>query len=330
MFKQLIILSLAVLVSQSSLSAKTYSGRISIDGSSTVFPISEAVAEEARSNAELRKLRVGVNFSGTGGGFKKFCNGELDITGASRPIKRVEREACKKAGVEFIELPVAFDGIAVVANKKNKCATSLTTAELKRIWEPAAKGKITSWNQIKPECDDIPLKLYGPGLDSGTFDYFTEVIVGKSKSSRPDFTKSEDDNVLVNGIEGDVGSLGYFGFAYYTENQSKLRLIKVDNGAGPVAASAKTIADGSYEPLSRPVFIYVSKKSAKRPEVKRFVEFYIDQAAELSPAVGYVALAPRGQGLYKMVQKRFESLKTGSIYTNTEGSRVILEDALRN
>lgn len=313
--------------------SKSLEGSISIDGSSTVFPISEAVAEEARSSSELRKLRVGVSSSGTGGGFKKFCKAELDITGASRPIKEVEIEACKKTGVEFIELPVAYDGIAVVAHPSNSCVETMSVETLNKIWQPAAEAKITNWKQIDPRCPDMALKLFGPGFDSGTFDYFSEVIMGKSGRSRPDFTKSEDDNVLVTGVEGEKGSLGYFGFAYYQENQSRLKLLKIDSGAGPVAPSMRSISSGDYAPLSRPIFIYVSKKSAERPEVKRFVKFYIEKAAEMATAVGYVPLGSgpeKMSSIYKQVENRFEALKLGTLFQGLEkNQKLSLEDLMK-
>lgn len=301
-----------------SVSAESLKGKISIDGSSTVYPITEAVAEEARSNADLKKVRVGVNISGTGGGFKKFCKGETDVSDASRPIKASEMETCKKNGVDYVELPIAFDGIAVVVNKSNTCIDEISVADLKRIWEPAAEGKITNWKQVSAKCPDMPLKLYGPGLDSGTFDYFTEVINGKGGSSRPDFTKSEDDNILVTGIEGDKGSLGYFGFAYYVENQAKLKVLKIKDGsAAAIEPTKQTIANASYRPLSRPIFIYVSKKSAEKPEVAAFVNFYIENASRLADAVGYVSLAHTPKEvtrIYSMIKDRFTKRTLGTVF----------------
>ena len=264
-------------------------GNIEIDGSSTVFPISQAVAEEFR---KLHKgVQVPVGISGTGGGFKRFAAGEIDIADASRPIKRSEAEAAAKNGVEYVELRVAFDGLSILVNKTNKFASCITAEELKKVWEPGSK--INKWSQVRPDWPSKPLRLYGPGTDSGTFDYFTAAIVGKEDASRPDYTASEDDNVLIQGVAGDRNSLGYFGFAYYQENIDKLKVLAVDGGNGCIEPSEQTINDGTYKPLSRPLFIYVKKKSLERPEVKAFIEFYLKNAAELSKEVGYVPLPAR-------------------------------------
>ena len=269
---------------------------IQIDGSSTVFPVTEAVAEEFQKSKK-GKVKVTVGISGTGGGFKKFCRGEIDISDASRPILKQEIDACKQSGVEFFELPVAYDALTVIVNPKNDWAPSMTVSELKKIWEPAAQGKVTNWNQVRPKWPDAPLKLFGAGADSGTFDYFTEAIVGKAKSSRGDFTASEDDNVLVQGVANDRNALGFFGFAYYIENQKKLKAVAIDGGKGPVAPSAKSVEDGTYQPLSRPIFIYVSKKAIAKPEVKEFVEFYLKNAPTLVKEVKYVALPAKAYTL---------------------------------
>jgi phosphate transport system substrate-binding protein len=261
-------------------------GNIEIDGSSTVFPISQAVAEEFRKTNPAVQVPVGI--SGTGGGFKRFSAGETDISDASRPIKQTEVDAAAKNGVEYIELAVAYDGLSILVNKSNSFVTCVTTAELKKIWEPGSK--VAKWNDVRPEWPADPIRLYGPGTDSGTFDYFTEAINGKEDASRADYTASEDDNVLVQGIAGDKNSLGYFGFAYYNENKDKLKLVAVDSGNGCVLPSEQTINDGTYKPLSRPLFIYVKKKSLERPEVKAFVTFYLENAAALSAEVGYVPL----------------------------------------
>lgn len=268
--------------------AEATSGAITIDGSSTVYPITEAVAEEYRSEASQVKVTVGV--SGTGGGFKKFSRGETDINDASRPIKEAEAATCRENNIDYVELTVAFDGLAVLVNKENTWVNDITVEELKKIWEPSAQGKITRWNQIRKEWPDEEFRLYGPGVASGTYDYFTEVIVGKSGESRGDFTASEDDNVLVQGIEGDKNALGFFGLAYYEENKERLKLVGVNAGKGVITPTVATVKDGTYSPLSRPVFIYVSKKAAARPEVKSFVEFYITSAAELVQDVGYIPL----------------------------------------
>jgi len=264
---------------------------VKIDGSSTVYPITEAVAEEFQK-AKKNAIKVTVGISGTGGGFKKFCRGEIDISDASRPILKKEIDDCKAAGVEYIELPIAYDALTVVINPKNDWIKSLSVAELKAMWEPSAQGKVTSWKQINPAWPDRPLKLFGPGADSGTFDYFTEAVNGKSKSSRGDFTASEDDNVLVQGVARDVGGLGFFGFAYYEENHDKLKAVPIvaAEGKPAVSPSIKTVVDGSYQPLARPIFIYVNAKSADKPEIKEFVEFYMKNAAALTKEVKYIAL----------------------------------------
>jgi phosphate transport system substrate-binding protein len=263
-------------------------GVITIDGSSTVYPITEAIAEEFR--IDHGDIRVTVGVSGTGGGFKKFSRGETDINDASRPIKEQEAASCKENNIEYAELTIAFDGLAVLVNKENTWVKDITVEELKKIWEPSAQAKITRWNQIRAEWPAEEFHLYGPGVASGTYDYFTEAIVGKSGESRGDFTASEDDNVLVQGIEGDKNALGFFGLAYYEENKERLQLVGVDGGKGIVLPSAETVKNGTYSPLSRPVFIYVSKTAAQRPEVKSFVEFYIENAPALVEDVGYIPL----------------------------------------
>ena len=265
---------------------KKLTGAIKIDGSSTVFPITEAVAEE------FKKIQPGVNvtvgISGTGGGFKKFTVGETDINDASRPIKDVEKKVAEEKKIEYIDFPVAYDGITVVVNKQNTWVDKLTVQELKKIWEPGSTVK--KWSEVRPGWPDVAIKLYGPGTDSGTFDYFTEAINGKEKACRSDFTPSEDDNVLVQGVAGDKGALGYFGYAYYAENKDKLKVVPIDAGKGPVTPEDKTINDGTYKPLSRPIFIYVSKAAMQRPEVKEFVKFYLTSAPKLVPQVGYTKL----------------------------------------
>jgi len=298
---------------------------IKIDGSSTVFPITEAVAEEFQK-AKRGAFKVTVGIAGTGGGFKKFCRGETDISDASRPILKQEMQACKGAGIEYIELPVAYDALTVMVNPKNDWVKSLAVADLKKMWEPAAQGKVTSWNQVRSEWPNSPLKLFGPGADSGTFDYFTEAIVGKAKSSRGDFTASEDDNVLVQGIANDRNALGYFGFAYYIENQKKLKATAIDAGKGPVLPSAKTVEDGTYQPLSRPIFIYVSKKSLDKPEVKEFVEFYLKNGPPLIKQVKYVALPPSA---YTMGLDHVKKGKIGTVFGGEAEVGVKIEDLLK-
>ena len=286
-------------------STEVISGTINIDGSSTVYPISEAVAEEFR--AEAPEVKVTVGLSGTGGGFKKFSRGETDINDASRPIKSEEAEQCKLNSIDFVELEVAYDGLVVAVNPSNDWVKEITVAELKKIWEPEAQDKIKYWNQVRPEWPKEEIHLYGAGVESGTYDYFTEAIVGKSHSSRGDYTGSEDDNVLVQGVAGDKFALGFFGLAYYEENKAKLKAVPVDdgkddNGAGAIAPSLETVINKTYAPLSRPLYIYVNSKATERKEVVRFVEFYLQTAAELSKAVGYVPLT---EAEYKSQQEKF-------------------------
>ncbi|MBV6411463.1 MAG: Protein SphX [Rhodocyclaceae bacterium] len=282
---------------------------VRIDGSSTVYPITEAVAEEFQK-AEKNAVKVTVGISGTGGGFKKFCRGEIDIADASRPILKQEMEACAAAGIRYFELPVAFDALTVVINPKNAFIKQMTVEELKKLWEPGAQGKVTRWNQVNPAWPDAPIKLFGAGSDSGTFDYFTEAVVGKAKSSRGDYTASEDDNVLVQGVTQDANALGYFGYAYYAENTAKLKAVPVVNPKGKaVAPSMDNVINGSYEPLSRPIFIYVSEKAYQRAEVKKFVGFYLKHGAKLSREVKYVPLPE------KAYTGNLEHLKKGKLGT---------------
>jgi len=294
--------------------------QIRIDGSSTVFPITEAVAEEfKRANA----TQVTVGISGTGGGFKKFCAGEIDIADASRPIKPTEVELCSTGTIEYIELPVAYDGLAIVVHPSNTWVDYITTAELKRLWEPEAQGKITKWNQVRASWPDREVHLLGAGVDSGTYDYFTEAIIQREHASRGDYTSSEDDNILVQGVATDELALGFFGYAYFHENQDKLKLIPVDdekpdNGAGPISPSPETVRNGTYQPLSRPIFIYVAVKSLDRPEVTNFVKFYLANAATLVAEVGYIPLPERA---YSIAQARVDARKTGSLFGG-KGSQV--------
>lgn len=289
--------------------ALAQSNVVRIDGSSTVYPITEAVAEEFQK-AEKNAIKVTVGISGTGGGFKKFCRGEIDISDASRPILKKEMEACAAAGIKYFELPVAFDALTVVINPKNAFIQQITVEELKKMWEPSAQGKVTRWNQVNPAWPDQPMKLFGPGADSGTFDYFTEATVGKSKSSRGDFTASEDDNVLVQGVTQDVNALGYFGYAYYAENTAKLKAVPIVNPKGKaVLPSMENVLSGAYEPLSRPIFIYVAEKALQRAEVKKFVEYYMKHGAKLSREVKYVPLPD------KAYATNLDHLKKGKLGT---------------
>ena len=302
---------------------------IQVDGSSTVYPITEAVAEEFQKAHAGTRVTVGI--SGTGGGFQKFCRNEIDIADASRPIKPSEAEACAKAGVQYIEVPVAYDGLAVVVHPKNTWAASMTVAELKKLWEPAAQGKVMRWNQVRDGWPDREIHLFGAGVDSGTFDYFTEAVVGKEGQSRGDYTSSEDDNVIVQGVTGDEGALGYFGFAYYEENKDKLKLVPVDdgndqNGSGAVAPSPETVKNGTYAPLSRPIFIYPRVQSLDRAEVRSFLEFFLSEGNALVREVGYIPLTGRE---YELVRSRIAARKTGSMYHGTDShDRTPLEQRL--
>jgi phosphate transport system substrate-binding protein len=287
---------------------------ITVDGSSTVFPIAEAVAEEfGKAHPNTRTPTVGI--SGTGGGFQKFCRGETDISNASRPIRPAEIEACKTAGVEYIEVPIAYDGLAIVVNPRNTWATTITVDELKTLWAPEAQGKITRWNQVRAAWPNREIRLFGAGVDSGTYDYFTEATVGKEGASRGDFTSSEDDNVIVQGVGSDELALGFLPLAYVEANRDKLRIVpvedgKADNGAGPITPSAQTVRDGTYQPLSRPLFVYISRKAADRAEIQQFVSMFFDRT-DLVKEVGYIELTPQ---IYDLARKHFADRKTGTAF----------------
>lgn len=299
---------------------------VKIDGSSTVYPVTEAVAEEFQKANKGLKVTVGV--SGTGGGFKKFCRAETDISNASRPISASEMADCKAAGVEYFELPVAFDALTVVINPRNTWLKQATVAELKKMWEPAAQGKVMRWNQINPAWPDQPMKLFGAGSDSGTFDYFTEAIVGKAKSSRGDFTASEDDNVLVQGVAGDVNALGYFGFAYYAENTGKLKALPIveKEGKPAVAPSPETVISGTYQPLARPIFIYLNVKSLAKPEVKKFIDFYMANGAKMAKEVKYV---PLPAAIYTLNLKHIAENKKGTIFGGKNEVGISIEELVK-
>ena len=306
-------------------------GKVAVDGSSTVYPISEAVAEEFGKLHQ--KVQVTVGLSGTGGGFKRFCSGEIDIADASRPITAKEREIAKERKVQYIELPIAFDGLSVMVNTSNTFVDYLTVAELKKIWEGGSE--VTTWKDVRPEWPADKISLYGPGTDSGTFDYFTEEICGKKGNIRSDFQPSEDDNVLVQGIAGDKSALGYFGYAYYLENKDSLKIVPIYGGddsltpeqkkAAAVIPTHETIKDGTYAPLSRPIFIYVNKKSMGNPTVAAFVKFYVQHAAKLSEEVGYVALPEEA---YKLISARVEKGITGTMYASKPGHGMSLTKLL--
>jgi len=306
---------------------------IKIDGSSTVFPVSEAVAEEFQLSKK-GKINVTVGISGTGGGFKKFCRGETDVQNASRPIqvsedpkKAGEMESCRAAGVKYFEIPVAFDATAVVVNKNNTWINQITVAELKKMWEPAAQGKVMKWKDVNDKWPDQPLKLFGAGADSGTFDYFTEAIIGKAKSSRGDYAASEDDNALVKGVMAEKGSLGYIPYAYYEENKQNLKLLAVvGENKKPVLPSRQTVESGTYSPLSRPIFIYVSETSMKRPAVKEFTEFYIKNASRLVDQVKYVSLPKEA---YTMALEQINKGIVGTAFAGHSQVGMKIQDLLK-
>ncbi|HNP51252.1 MAG TPA: PstS family phosphate ABC transporter substrate-binding protein, partial [Nitrosomonas nitrosa] len=298
---------------------------VTIDGSSTVYPVTEAVAEDFQI-AQKGKIRVTVGISGTGGGFKKFCRAEIDIVNASRPILHSEMEACRAAGVQYIEMPIAFDALTIAVNPHNTWSRTMTVEELKKIWEPSAQGKITKWNQVNPAWPDERIKLFGAGADSGTFDYFTEAIVGKAKSSRGDFTASEDDNVLVQGIASDRHSLGFFGFAYYIENRNKVSVVAVDSGKGGVIPSPETVENGSYQPLSRPIFIYVNAKAVDKPEVNEFVNFYMKNAPTLVKEVKYFPLPSEA---YQLNLDHLRERKVGTVFEGESKINLNIEELLK-
>jgi phosphate transport system substrate-binding protein len=298
---------------------------IKVDGSSTVFPITEAVAEEYQIS-KRGKVHVTVGISGTGGGFKRFCNGETDISDASRPILAAEMAKCAATGIKYIELPIAYDALTVVVNPKATWIDQVTVAELKKMWEPAAQGVVTRWDQVNSKWPKQPLKLFGPGADSGTFDYFTEAVNGKAKSSRGDYTASEDDNVLVQGIEADANGLAYFGYAYYAAQQGKMKAVKVVNAKGvAVGPSEAAVLDGTYNPFSRPLFIYVNAAAAQRPEVKEFVEFYLGQGAQYVKEVKYVPFNPAA---YQTALGHFHNGKLGTVFNGTPAVGLKVEDLL--
>lgn len=293
---------------------------ITIDGSSTVFPIVEAIAEEfGKANPNVRTPTVGI--SGTGGGFQKFCRGETDISNASRPISAAERDTCQNAGIDYIELPIAYDGIAIVVHPANTWATSITVAELKRLWAPEAQGTIARWNQVRTSWPDREIHLFGAGVDSGTYDYFTEAVVGTARSSRGDFTSSEDDNVLVQGVTGDELALAFIPLAYVSQNAARLKIVPVDdgnagNGAGAVTPSSDTVRNGTYQPLSRPLFVYVSRRAADRSDVQQFVEMFFSRT-DLVREVGYIELTPQ---IYDLARAHFAERRTGTAFA--EGNQV--------
>ena len=302
---------------------------IRIDGSSTVFPISELMVKQYRQAEGDKAGTIDIQFSGTGGGFKKFCAGETDINNASRPILKEEMEACGKVGVRFYELPIAFDALTLVVNPRNTWAKDITVAELKKIWEPAAQGKITNWKQVRDSYPDRPLKLYGAGKDSGTFDYFNEVTTGKPKESRTDYTASEDDNELVAGVLKDPNALGYFGLSYYEAKQNELKALAVDDGKGrgAILPSRETVEKAQYRPFSRPLFIYVNITAAQRkPELQAFVEYYLKNAKQLVTQVGYIPLPDEG---YQLTTLHFYQGKVGTVFEGVPQPDLTIAQLLR-
>ncbi len=300
---------------------------INTDGSSTVYPITKAVADKFQI-AKKNAVNVTVNISGSGGGFNKFCRGEIDIVNASRPILKSEMKDCKNSRIQYVEIPIAFDALTVAVNPGNNWGATMTIAELKKIWEPAAQGTITRWKQVNPTWPDEPIKLYGADSDSGTYDYFTKAIVGKAKSSRSDFTESEDDNVLVNGVASDKNALGFFGFAYYIENENKVTAVAINNGKGQgaIAPSVETVENGKYQPLSRPIFIYVNVKAIEKPEVKEFVEFYLKNALLLVKEASFFPLPPRA---YTTMLEHFNKKRIGSVFSGIPAVGLTINELIR-
>lgn len=302
---------------------------IRIDGSSTVFPLTEAAAEEFQKQKQGR-VKVTVGISGTGGGFKKFTRNELDITDASRPITKEEMEQAKANGIEYIELPVCFDALTIVVNPQNDWVASMTVEDLKKIWSPEAQGRVTRWNQVRPEWPNAEILLFGAGADSGTFDYFTEAIVGKAKSSRGDYTASEDDNTIVQGIAGSKFALGYLPFSYYATNQGKLKAVPIqwekNVTKDPVAPTLENVLAGTYNPLSRPLFLYVSRASADKPEIAEFVEFYLKNATQFANEVKYLPLPANA---YELALARFTQRQVGTAFGGTAEVGLHVEELLK-
>jgi len=296
---------------------------IAIDGSSTVFPIAEAVAEGFQQE-NPSGARVTVGESGTGGGFRKFCRGEIQVANASRPILANEIASCAEQGVQFVEVPIAFDGLTVVVHPSNP-VQSITVAQLRSVWRPEAQGQVSNWRNISPSFPDLALSLFGPGTASGTFDYFTEAVVGKAKSSRTDYTPTEDDNVTVQGVSSNPGAMGYFGLAYFEQNRARVRALAIDNGAGPIMPSAETVANGTYQPLSRPVFIYFNAATLQRPQTAQFAEYMVVNAARFAERAGYVPLPPNAYATYAT---RVAERQTGTAFGGENDVGASIEELL--
>ena len=298
---------------------------IKIDGSSTVYPITKAVAEKFEVS-QKSAVKVTINISGSGGGFKKFCRGEIDITNASRPILRNEMADCKQQGVQYIEIPVAFDALTVAVNPQNNWSTAMTILELKRMWEPASQGKITKWNQINSQWPNETFQLYGADSNSGTFDYFTKAVTGKTKSSRSDFIESENDNILVESVASNKFSLGFFGFAYYIENQDKIKAVAINSGDGAISPSVEAVENGTYQPLSRPIFIYVNAKAASKEEVKEFIEFYLKNALLIVKEAKFIPLPPRA---YRIMLEHFNRKRVGTVFNGISAVGLTIDGLIR-
>ncbi len=327
LWSKLTIIIIAVGLASCAQVESTTNAPIRIDGSSTVYPITAKVSEKINSDNPTSPIDIKVEVSGTSGGFQRFCQGETQINDASRPINLQEMELCRKNQVAYIELPIAFDAITIVVNKNNNWVDSLTIEELKKMWQPEAENQLTTWQQIRENWPAQPLNLFAPGKDSGTYDYFTEAIMGKADISRQDYVFSEDDNALVIGVSQDTNALGYFGYSYYEQNQDNLKAVPINNGQGAVLPSQETVKNAQYQPLSRPLFIYVNSKSAQdNLAVKNFVEFYLDNAAELVSQVGYIPLTEEG---YKLTKLHFERGKVGTVFDGKSELSLTMEELLR-
>ena len=299
---------------------------IAVDGSSTVYPITNEIAQEYQL-ISTKQPEIRINVSGTGGGFRRFCVGETDISNASRPINAEEMATCQENDVEYIELPVAYDALTVVVHPDNDWVNEITTSDLATIWEPNAENRVTKWNQVRSQWPDRPLNLYGPGADSGTFDYFTEAIIGEAEASRTDYFDSEDDTLLVRGVREDLNSLGYFGYSYYEENRGDLKALAIDNGSGAVMPSRDTVRSGEYQPLSRPLLIYVNASALEaKPELREFVEYYLTQGR---PSVSVVGSIPLPDEIYNLALKRIENKQTGTVFEGETPINFKMEDLLR-